>query len=296
MKDINRITFPSIPMIHIPYDEAFKILHDAGYKNVDIIDKPPHWSVFPDECDWKAMKASADKHGIHISGINGYFGGGISGRAGAWVHHPGFKFPNAHRYTKIGFASTDPKDIEMEMDQTRKAIECAAFFGSKLLRFVPGDEDAAKLDQMVPHFKEMCKYAAEKGVTMVCENHDWGILGQPKTLVTMCEKVGMDNIGVIYEPLNLMEQAGLDYKKAFEVQRDIIKMVHLKDGFLDPTRRTYVATLFGEGDFDYAWVVNRLDAIGYTGYIGLEYEVASYPVEKGCKQYLDAYKKMVGMD
>jgi len=296
MKDINRITFPSIPLIHHPVDDAFKIIADAGYKNVDIIDKPPHWSVFPDECDHKAVKALAEKHGLRITMINGYFGGGAHGRAGAWVHHPGFKFPNKSRYTEVGFASTDPKDIEKEKDQFIKAIDCAAFFGSDLLRFVPGDEDPKKLDKMIPHLKEMTQYAAEKGITLVCENHDTGILGQPKVLVEMCEKVGMDNIGVIYEPMNLMEQAGLDYKKAFEQMREIIKMVHLKDGFLDPTRRTYVCTLFGEGDFDYEWVVNRLDAIGYKGYIGLEYEVAGYPVEKGAKQYLDAFKKMVGMN
>jgi sugar phosphate isomerase/epimerase len=295
MKDINRITFPSIPLIHHPVDEAFKIIADAGYKNVDIIDKPPHWSVFPDECDYKAVKKSAEKHGLNITMINGYFGGGVSGRAGAWVHHPGFKFPNRHRYTEKGFASEDPKDIEMEMQQAKKAVDVAEFFGSKLLRFVPGDEDAGKLDKMVPHLREFAKYAESKGVTLVCENHDTGILGQPHTLVKMCEMIGQDNVGVLYEPLNLMEQAGLDYKKAFEVMRDVIKMVHLKDGFLDPTRRTYVATLFGEGDMDYEWVVNRLNAIGYKGFIGLEYEVAGYPVEKGAKQYLDGYKKMVGM-
>ena len=163
------------------------------------------------------------------------------------------------------------------------------------MRFVPGDEDPDKLDMMLPYLKEMTQYAEEKGIIMVCENHDTDILGQPETLVKMCEMVGSDHIGVIYEPLNLMEQAGLDFKKAFEVMRDIIKMVHLKDGFLDPTQRTYIPTLFGEGDMDYMWVVNRLEQIGYKGYIGLEYEVPGYPVEKGAKQYLDGYKKMVGM-
>jgi sugar phosphate isomerase/epimerase len=296
MRDINRITFPTIPMIHHPWEKTCQLIAEAGYKNVDIIDKPPHWSVFPDEADHKAIKKTAEKYGLRITSINGYFGGGQSGRFGAWKHHPGFQFPNADRYTKVGFASSDPKDLEKEMDQTKKAIDCAAFFGSELLRFVPGDEDEKKLEQMLPYLKEMTRYAKEKNVTMVCENHDTGILGQPETLVKMCEMVGYDNIGIIYEPLNLMEQATIDYRKAFEVQRDIIKMVHLKDGFLDPSKRTYVPTLFGEGDMDYEWVVNRLEAIGYKGYIGLEYEVAGLPVEKGAKQYLDGYKKMVGMD
>jgi len=268
---------------------------DKHHKNVDIIDKSPHWSVFPEECDHKAVKKAAEKQRLKISMINGYFGGGAAGRESAWKHHPGFKFPNKHKYTPVGFASSDNKELQQELEQMKKAIDVADFFGSKMLRFVPGDEDPAKLDRMIPFLREMTKYAKEKNIVMVCENHDTGILGQPHTLVEMCGKVGLDNIGVIYEPLNLMEQAGLDYKKAFEVMRDIIKMVHLKDGFLDPTRRTYVPTLFGEGDMDYEWVVDRLYAIGYKGYIGLEYEVSGFPVEKGVKQYLDGYKKMVGM-
>ena len=295
MRDISRITFPTIPMVHRTWEDTCKILSEIGYKNVDIIDKPPHWSVFPDEVDHKAIKKTADNHGLKITSINGYFGGGQSGRAGAWKHHPGFQFPNKDRYTPIGFASDNEKELEQEMDQTKKAIDCAAFFGSEYLRFVPGDEDEKKLDKMVPLLQEMCRYAKEKNVTMVCENHDDGILGQPYTLVKMVEKVGYDNIGVIYEPLNMAEQATLDYKKAFEIMREIIKFVHLKDGYLDPHQRTYVPTLFGEGEMDYRWVIDRLDTIGYKGYIGLEYEVQGLPVEKGAAQYLEGYKKLVGM-
>ena len=94
MKDIDRLTFPSIPLIHHPVDEALEIISDAGYKNVDIIDKPPHWSVFPDECDHEKLKETAEEKGLRITMVNGYFGGGAAGRESAWKHHPGFKFPN----------------------------------------------------------------------------------------------------------------------------------------------------------------------------------------------------------
>ena len=295
MKDINRITFPSIALMHHPIDSAFKIIADAGYKNVDIIDRNPHWSVFPDEVDHELVKKTAEKHGLAIYMINGYFGGGAFGRLNAWKHHPGFDFPNKHRYTPIGFSSDDKKELEMELEQTKRAIDCAKLFGSKLVRFWPGDEDVKKLDKMIPWLKEMTNYAQQKGITMVCENEDIGILGQPRKLVEMCNKVGSDHIGVLYEPLNLVVESGVDYKEAFEIMRDVIKMVHLKDAYYDPIRRTYIPTLFGEGEMDYRWVVDRLNAIGYKGNIGLEYEVEGYRAEKGAKQYLDGYKKLVGM-
>lgn len=67
---------------------------------------------------------------------------------------------------------------------------------------------------------------------MATENHDTGIMGTPELLVELLEKVGSPNVGVIYEPYNLMEQASYDYRKGLEVMRDHIPHVHFKDGKL----------------------------------------------------------------
>jgi sugar phosphate isomerase/epimerase len=90
-----------------------------------------------------------------------------------------------------------------------------------------------------------------------------------------------------------MEQAGYDYRKAFEVMRDIIVLVHFKDGRLDPEKRTYVPTLMGEGEFDFRWVYQRLNEIGYTGELSLEYEVAEVPPEEGVVQFYNGFVKMM---
>jgi sugar phosphate isomerase/epimerase len=293
MFDASRLTWPSIPLIKHQPDEAFAIIADAGFKNVDVLEKMPHFSIFPDECDPKALKAAADKHGLRITAINAYVGGGVHGRAGAWVHHPGFQFPNKERYTEVGFASDNPKDQAREVKDAVYVIDQAAFFGSRLVRFVPGDEDPAKIPHMLPCLKEIARYAEQKNVYLACENHETGILGQPQTLVDMFEKVGSDHMGVIYEPLNLMDQAGVDYRKAFEVMRDHIMHVHIKDGRLDLATRTYLPTLMGEGDFDWLWLMDRLDATGYKHEIGLEYEVVEVPPEEGIKQFYNGFLKMV---
>ena len=293
MLDVTRLSFPSIALIEYPPDEAFAMIAAAGFKNVDVLEKMPHLSIHPDECDPATVKAAADKHGLRISAVNSYVGGGVVGRAGAWLHHPGFVFPNQHKYTHNGFVSDDPEALKTELKQVFRAIDIGAYFGARVVRIVPGDDDPANIDKIVPWFQKCTQYAEEKGVYLAGENHDMGILGQPQKMVEFCEKVGSKHIGVIYEPYNLMEQAGFDYRKAFEIMRDHIVLVHFKDGRLDPVKRTYVPTLMGEGEFDFRWVMNRLDEIGYEGELALEYEVAEVPPEEGVKQFYTGFIKMM---
>ena len=293
MLDVSRLTFPSIALIKYPPDKAFEIIAAAGFKNVDVLERMPHLSIHPDECDPATVKAAAEKHGLRITAVNSYVGGGVVGRAGAWLHHPGFEFPNRHKYTYNGFASDDPKLLETELQHIFRAIDIGSYFGARVVRIAPGDDDPAKIDKIVPWFKKCAEYAEEKGVYLAGENHDTGILGQPEKMVEFCEKVGSKHLGVIYEPYNLMEQAGYDYRKAFEIMRDHIVHVHFKDGRLDPVKRTYVPTLMGEGEFDFRWVMKRLDEIGYEGELGLEYEVAEVPPEEGVKQFYTGFIKIM---
>jgi len=293
MLDVSRLTFPSIALIKYPPDEAFRIIAAAGFKNVDVLEKMPHLSILSDECDPAAVKAAAVKHGLRITAVNSYVGGGVVGRAGAWLHHPGFQFPNKHKYTHNGFVSDDPQALEQELKHVFRAIDIGASFGARVVRIVPGDDDPAKIDKLVPWFKKCAAYAEQKGVYLAGENHDTGILGQPKAFVELCEKVGSKHFGIIYEPYNLMEQAGLDFRKAFEIMREHIIHVHFKDGRLDINKRTYVPTLMGEGEFDFRWLMKRLEQIGYTGELGLEYEVAEVPPEEGVKQFYQAFIKMM---
>ena len=75
--------------------------------------------------------------------------------------------------------------------------------------------------------------------------------------------------------------------------REHIVHVHFKDGRLDRNKRTYVPTLMGEGELDFRWLMKRLNEFGYTGELGLEYEVAEVPPEEGVKQFYKGFVKMM---
>ena len=293
MVDLTRLTFPSIAFIDYPLEKAFKLIADAGFKNTDVLEKHPHFSIHADEFDPAELGEVAQEYGLGIPWLNTYVGGGQDSRASAWLHHPGFEFTNRDRYTPVGFASEDEEELEAELQQVFCAIDIAVDLGSRGIRFVAGDDDPAKLDKYVHWLKRCAAYAEDKGILMATENHDAGIMGTPELLVELFEKVGSPNVGVIYEPYNLMEQASYDYRKAFEVMREHILHVHFKDGKLMADKRNYEPVLMGAGELDFRWVMKRLKEIGYEGEIALEYEVADVPPEDGVKQFYSAFKHMM---
>ena len=127
MVDISRLTWPSIAFIDHPFEKACELVAGAGFKNIDVLEKMPHLSLFPEEQDPADLKAAADKHGLRIANLGTYVGGGQDSRGSAWLHHPGFKFSNKDRYTSVGFASADEKDLETELEQVKRAVDIAAY-------------------------------------------------------------------------------------------------------------------------------------------------------------------------
>jgi sugar phosphate isomerase/epimerase len=289
--DMTRVSACSIALIHHPPEKAFEIIAAAGYKKVDLLEKPPHLSLFPDDCDPAVVKAAAEAHGLQIANVGTYVGGGQAGRGVQWAIH-GFQGPSMGRFTSCGFSSDDPAELETELEQVRRAIDLAVFFGARSMRFFAGNDDPKTLDKSVPWFRRSAEYAAEKNMYMALENHGDGIAGQPELCVELAEKVGSPYFGMVYEPHNLMAEGGVDYRYALEVMKDHIVHVHFKDGA--PTDEGYGLTLMGEGEIDFPWIMEQLDALGYDGDIALEYELHTPPPETGLKQFYEALAAMMG--
>ena len=46
--------------------------------------------------------------------------------------------------------------------------------------------------------------------------------------------------------------------------------------------------MLGEGQIDYPWILEQLEAIGYTGDLALEYELKDPPAAEGLKAWYRA--------
>jgi sugar phosphate isomerase/epimerase len=51
--------------------------------------------------------------------------------------------------------------------------------------------------------------------------------------------------------------------------------------------------MLGAGQIDYGWILEQLDAIGYTGDLALEYELKDPPAAEGLKTWYQAGVKLL---
>ncbi len=283
--DLSRISTCSICLNHLSAEDAFPIIAAAGYKKVDTHEKV-HLQIFPDLCDIEALKETAEKNGLQIANLSTYAGGGLDGRQTAYKFH-GWEVPHPERFTSVGFSSEDPEELKTEFEQIKRTIDIAAFVGARSIRVVPGDDEPASIDKVVPWFQRAAEYGEEKNVYMAFENHSAGIAGTPEFCVELAEKVGSRYFGILFEPGNLMFDTGTDYKKALENMKYHVVHCHFKD--CKPVGDAYEMQHFGEGAIDFPWCVAQLEDVGYKGDYALEYELHHPGPEEGLKKFYGDY-------
>lgn len=120
---------------------------------------------------------------------------------------------------------------------------------------------------------------ALKELVDVCQKHNQNFLfetGQetPVTLRRAIEDIGMDNIGVNFDPANLLMYGKANPIDALDILGKYVKGVHGKDG-LYPTDGSHLGEEkpLGEGRVDYPRLISKLKEIGYSGDITIEREI-----------------------
>ena len=262
--DMSRVSACTYPLIDRPAEEAMRVIAAAGFKKVDLLGRLPHLSLDPKECNPADLNATAKAHGVQIANLGTYVG--------------------------KGFASGDPVVQKSELQQMHRAMDLAVFFGARSIRVSAGDDDPACMDRIVPWFQRSAEYAAERKVYLGFENHGGGISGQPEVCRTLAEKVGSPFLGVLYEPCNLMA-AGTDYRSALDIMRDHIVHTHFKDGAVINGR--FERTMMGEGQIQFAWIIEQLEALGYDGDVALEYELHTERPETGLRKWYEAFEALI---
>jgi len=257
--DIDRISCCTIAMRDKEPEYVFRVISEAGYKKVDLLGRMPHFDLSSPAYDFEKVVALADRFGLRIANIGSYCGG--------------------------GFVSDNEELRGKALAETKAVIDAAAFCGARSIRTRPGrPEEPTLIDRMVPYYQRAAEYAASKGVYMGVENHGGAISGNPELCAELFRKVGSKYAGILYEPCNLMT-AGVDYRRAFDVMKDCITHVHIKDGY-EVNGKMRMAWL-GTGLIDFRWVVSSLESIDYDGDFALEYEIDVEPPETGVAKWLD---------
>ena len=190
----------------------------------------------------------------------------------------------------------------------KRVIDIAAMLDCKLIRVYGGDEPFTRNDiwfndfwsYTVSGIREVAKYAAPLGVSIVVETHISSLTMSVRDTVHLIDDINMNNVGMLFD-YAFVELAGVE-NGADAVRRaaKYIKHVHVKDWKLEsksPLKKE--SCLMGEGTVKWAEVLEALKEIGYTGYVSDEYEKFWYPellpdAEIGMKHNLEFCKKYLG--
>ena len=263
--DVSRASACSIPLVEQSLDYALQVIADSGFEKVDLLARMPHFSVTDPEYSIDVLEDRCSRHSLRIANIGAY-----CGRA---------------------FSAPDESERASAVTEMEQTLAVAKRLGARTIRVTPGSGKRQEIDQLVPYFQQAAASAERDGIWMGIENHGTEISGDPATCREICERVGSDHFGIIYEPCNLMA-AGVEYKAAFEQFKDHIVHVHFKDGLHDADGK-WARCMLGEGEIDVRWVFEQVEAVGYSGEYALEYEVGNIEaVETGYPKWLQYWKAL----
>jgi len=165
-------------------------------------------------------------------------------------------------------------DWDSRLAKTVAVADITKELGVKMLAahigFVPHDKNDPKHAVMVDRTKLICDELGQRGVTLVMET------GQEKAedLVEFIAAVGRDNIGVNFDPANMILYGVGNPIEAIEVLKEKIVHVHMKDATWSakPGQEWGAEVVLGTGEADIPQVVSKLRAVGYQGALSIERE------------------------
>ncbi|MGE8611220.1 MAG: 2-oxo-tetronate isomerase [Achromobacter veterisilvae] len=170
-----------------------------------------------------------------------------------------------------GIASLPGRESEFErgMDQ---ALEYAAALGNRKVHVMaglirPGQDRAAHRDTYLRNLARAARAAASAGVTVVIEPINTRdipgfFLNRQDDAQAICAEVGADNLKVQFDIYHCQIVEG---DIAVKLQRDMAGIGHIQIAGVPDRHEPDL------GELNYPYLFERIDALGYAGWIGCEY-------------------------
>jgi len=212
-----------------------------------------------------------------------------------------------------------PSDVQAQQALLTAGIELVARLGGRYASTYFGhgevQDDDLLIGRYIERLRPCLQRAEELGVTICLEN-EFNVLGddplasditrRPWSIRKLIERVGSPHFRLTYDACNFYFAGTEPFPLAYEVLKDYIAYVHLKDGTLYAPRLysqelqrysdhsgEYICLPVGQGAINYAGILARLAADGYDGFVTLEPHVEPARIETTYEQTM-AYLRAGG--
>lgn len=153
------------------------------------------------------------------------------------------------------------------------SFELAKMFGTNIVRVFSfwrkGNLTEEILEEIVQRFKTPVRRAQEENVILALENEHDCFIGSGKESQRFLESISSKNVGLIWDPGNAYFLGEVPYPDGYELIKDRIVHVHIKDAGKDKKGKPIWLPV-GKGEIDFRGQLLALKEDNFQGVISLE--------------------------
>ena len=151
---------------------------------------------------------------------------------------------------------------------------------------------------LLNRLEEPLRIADAAGITLVIETAISGNVTSAHLARKLIDELGVSHLKVLWDPCSSLYCTEIPYPNGYEVIRDHIAHVHLKDGVVNLPAATFDFCAMRQGQMDpyYNDIVDALKRDGYDGAISLEsvYTPVGGTREDGFRESLPVFMELMG--
>ena len=166
-------------------------------------------------------------------------------------------------------------DFEPHFETFKRTCYIARFLGANAVRmfsfFIPDGEYDTYRDEVMRRLRLMAEFAEKDKVLLLHENEK-GIYGDnAERCLDILTTIASPNLKAVFDPANFV-QCGVDTKKAYELLKDHIAYMHIKDAKAEDG--SVVPAGYGDGNVPF--ILGELMKKGYYGFLSLEPHLGAF--------------------
>jgi sugar phosphate isomerase/epimerase len=169
----------------------------------------------------------------------------------------------------------DPVEYEEHLNILRKCIELAEALDCDIVRgftfWREGTLDD-RLEEIVEKYQKPLDIVESSEIILGIENEPSTFVGNGRECKIFLDELDSSQVKAIWDPGNdIWDDLGeVPYPDGYNLIKNEIIHVHIKDGLRGEENGNYRFVAFGEGEVDYRGQLKALKKGGYTGYLSLE--------------------------
>lgn len=167
--------------------------------------------------------------------------------------------------------------FEEHFELFKRVVNAAVILEAKYIRMFSFYHDSgddwsdAERAEVLARLRKMIDYAAQYDIVLLHENEK-NIYGDTADrCADLMRELSCDHFKAVFDPANFV-QCGQDTKQAYELLKNYIVYMHIKDA-RSVNGRVVPA---GAGDGNVKYILNELFANGYNGFLSLEPHLGSF--------------------